>query len=179
MNDRWFFLPINPEQWAIGPVSVGRKGGKIYPIVGQNSQLHAYQEAIGEELNDVEQMPEGKYSLTFYVWRVQAEYEGKTRKIKKHEVDATNIQKATEDALQGVLFGNDRDVRDVRTVVVEQGSSDVVVPGIVIRCSVWDGFDPQEIPEYIWSKIDANAVELSFEDVVDNAHSYHEDEQDF
>jgi len=118
----WFCLPINPEPWAIGPVSVGRRNGGLFPIVGQNAGLAAYQAAIREEMGDGHELLTGRQRIRFYFWRNQVSYmsAGK-RVVQKHVADVTNMQKGLEDALQGVLFENDRDTWDIRSVIVEQG----------------------------------------------------------
>lgn len=124
MSDKmkWFLLEVNPEPWAIGDVSVGRKSGKLFPIVGRNAQLYNYQEAVKELLGDTPMLPPGKYKLEFYFWRQQAAYTSdKNRRVRKHEADATNLQKGLEDALQGILIANDRDVIDIHSTLVEQG----------------------------------------------------------
>jgi Holliday junction resolvase RusA-like endonuclease len=127
---RWFLLEINPEQWAIGDISVGRKNGGLFPIVGRNAQLYNYQQGVKELLDGIQMLPEGKYRLEFFFWRQQITYQGTRKKVKKNQVDATNLQKALEDALQGVLFGNDRDVVDIHSVIVEQGPN--VKPMVVL-----------------------------------------------
>jgi len=95
----------------------------MFPIMGQNQQLAAYQEAIREEMEGAYREPlTGRQAVRFYFWRNQASYVTVSgRKHTKHEADATNMQKALEDALQGVLFDNDRDTWDIRSVIVEQG----------------------------------------------------------
>lgn len=128
-NFRWFVLDLNPEPWAIGPVGYARRNGKMSAYVGRNAQLDAYKEAVAEELKEAlagsnagDYFIEGKVELRLYFWRNRAEYKTpQARTHRKHDADATNMQKATEDALQGILFKNDKDVNDVRTVVVEQG----------------------------------------------------------
>lgn len=150
MNDaRWFTIEVNPDPWAIGPLGVGRKqGGKLYPYVGANAQLVAYQEAVKELLANVEKLPTGEYKLTFYFWRrLDAHASGR-----KHYADATNLVKACEDALQGVLIENDRLVRDVRGVIVEQESD--TKPMVVLKAEMWGGLDPHEIPQHIWEQVD-------------------------
>lgn len=122
--ESWIALAINPEPWAIGPVSVGRKNGGLFPIVGQNAQLAAFQEAVREELNGYQGAAgdDERLKITFYFWRTLDSYETKRgTRHRKHVVDATNMQKALEDALQGILFENDRTNHDIRSVVVEQG----------------------------------------------------------
>jgi Holliday junction resolvase RusA-like endonuclease len=148
MNDRWFVLSINPDPWAIGPLGVGKRNGKMFPYVGRNTQLDSYKQAIKEELREIEPLPQGDYELNFYFWRRLDEH-GSGR---KHIADATNMQKATEDALQDVLFDNDRNVRDIRSVVVEQDSD--TTPCVVIRARLWQGLNPEEIPEHVWEQVD-------------------------
>lgn len=117
----WIALDVNPEPWAIGPVGVARRGGKIQPYVGRNAQLAEYQAAVKEELGEQE-MLEGKIVLRFFFWRNRADYvTPQARTHRKHEADLTNLQKATEDALQGVLFKNDKDVADIHSTMVAQG----------------------------------------------------------
>lgn len=124
---RWFILEVNPEPWAIGPVGYARRGGKMTAYVGRNQQLDAFKEAVREEMKDIIGNDDGtfisgKVELRFYFWRNRAEYTTpQARTHRKHEADATNMQKATEDALQGILFKNDKDTNDIRSVVVEQG----------------------------------------------------------
>jgi Holliday junction resolvase RusA-like endonuclease len=177
-EEYWHFIPLNAEPWSVGPLSLGRRNGKMYPMIGQNTQLHMYQEAIKEALEDVKALPEGKYALTFYVWRSVDSYQStRGRKVHRNVVDATNIQKATEDALQGILFNNDRDVRDIRTVIVEQEAN--TTPGIVLHARPWEALDPSEIPDHVWSQIDTNAIELSFDYSAEPMHNYHTDEEVF
>lgn len=134
MTLRWYGLLINPEPWAMGQVSVGKKNGRVFPIVGKNSQLAAYQEAVRESME--EQWPDkitGDVRLVFLFWRNLAVYTSQTgRQVQKHKPDTTNLQKATEDALQGILFKNDNQVVDVRSHMVEVGTETVgrVVIGI-------------------------------------------------
>ena len=121
---RWFIIPVNPEPWAVGNIGVGRRGDKLTAYMGQNNQLASYKEAIREELETLWPHPpiEGKVALRLFFWRRQDVYErAKGGKHMKHEVDATNLQKSTEDALQGMVLGNDRDVQFVSSFLVEQG----------------------------------------------------------
>lgn len=144
---RWFVLPINPDPWAVGPVGVGKRGGKYYPYIGRNNQLHSYQQAIKEELEDVPPLTPGLYDLRFWFWRrLDSHASGK-----KHIADVTNLQKATEDALQGVLFDNDRDVRKVTSQIVEQ--SEDAKPMIVIRALPYLGFNEGALPDHVWGDI--------------------------
>jgi hypothetical protein len=113
---RWYRVDVNPEPWAVGPLGVGRRNGKPYPYVGPNMQLKAYQEAVKEEiLTQDPAMVEGGLSLIFVFWR-QVE-----RDLAKNYADVTNLQKATEDAVQGILYENDRATRYVQSFMAEQG----------------------------------------------------------
>ena len=90
-------------------------------FVGRNQQLDAYKEAVREALGPQTKI-EGKVALQLFFWRNRAEYTTpQARAHRKHEADLTNLQKATEDALQGVLFDNDRDVSVCESYLVEQG----------------------------------------------------------
>jgi Holliday junction resolvase RusA-like endonuclease len=151
---KWYIIEdVNPQPWAIGPLGVGRRPGGMYPYVGPNKQLTTFQNAIREELSDLEGLSfEGDVELEFFVWRKIEQHQGSSRKISGHQADATNIQKALEDALQGCLFANDRQVRRISTTVVEQGRD--VKPRIVIAAAAFRGFDPSHIPDFIWMEID-------------------------
>lgn len=118
----WFCIGINPEPWAVGPLQVGRRNGKVFPTMGRNAGLAAYQEAIREELGDDFIPIKGKQIVRFYFWRNQPTYLTEAGRMhQKHVADVTNMQKALEDALQGVIFDNDRDTWDIRSVIVDQG----------------------------------------------------------
>lgn len=130
----WYLLRVNPEPWTVGTLGVGRKKGGVFPTVAKDANLAAYQEAIKEELGDIKLDYEalGKVDVTFYFWRNLARYRTPSGRLHvKHIADATNMQKATEDACQGILFGNDRDNAKVTSVVVAQG---VDVEGKVAIC---------------------------------------------
>ena len=132
---RWYLLWLNPEPWSVGDAFVGKKGGKNFARVSPNPNLVTYQAAVREELEDAEPLDEGAYKLTFYLWRDLSGYiSASDRVVRQHQADATNMQKALEDALQGVLFDNDRYVRDIRTVIVQQGKN--IEPRILIKAEV-------------------------------------------
>lgn len=136
-NDyHWFVLDVNPEPWAIGDLSVGRKGGKYFPIVGRNNNLHMYKEAVKEALGSPDLWFDGKVELQFYFWRRRDQYKTpQARTHRKHEADGTNLSKATEDALQGVFFKNDKDVRRCVWEIVEQGEE--ITPCVIVGIRAW------------------------------------------
>lgn len=148
----WFVLDLSPEPWAIGPVGYSRRGGKMSAYVGQNQQLNAYEEAVAEsvrdQLPDDFKIPEGKMALTLFFWRNRAEYTTPAaRTHRKHEADATNMQKATEDALQGVLYNNDKDNLVVASVVMAQGPE--VIGKVVIHLELLS----DSYSEEVWSTL--------------------------
>lgn len=119
-----YFLPgINPEPWTAPNVAVGRRNGKPFPQVFKSAALTAYQEAIKEALADCHPIMEmGDLDVTFYLWRQLPAYDTeKQRKHRRHVADATNMQKALEDACNGILWKDDRDNICVATEVMEQG----------------------------------------------------------
>lgn len=167
---RWFVLDINPEPWAIGPVGYSRRNGKMSAYVGRNQQLDAYKQAVKEAIGEDHELIEGKVKLEFFFWRNRAEYSTpQARTHRKHEADATNLQKATEDALQGILFKNDKDVNDVHSVIVEQGPD---IPGRIV-IAVTESQDLPEVmsifPQHVYDLLDAldgqgSQLEFNFND---------------
>lgn len=125
-ESHWYCSFINPTPWT--SPSLGRAGKK--PVLYKSAELRTYQAALVDDL--VEHYPElnegimpfpadTPLSLKFYFWRRLDRYGSVGRKQTRNRADATNMQKATEDALQGVLFTNDRHVTRATSVVVEQG----------------------------------------------------------
>lgn len=135
-----YALGLNPEPWAIGPVTpTRRKNGSLGASVGQNAQLNAYKEAVRESLQlQNPELVSGEVQLNMWFSRTLARHVTKATEaqINKHWADVTNLQKATEDALQGVLIENDRNVRQVYSTVVDQGMH--VLPWLVIQVSPYD-----------------------------------------
>lgn len=138
---------INPEPWTAPLAAAGRKGGRVYATVSKSASLKAYQQAVREcamdalnELDDdIEPIHDDNVSLRFWLWR-QLLPSG----VGSHRADATNMQKALEDALQGIIFENDRQVVDIQTVIVAQRED--VEPLIVIEWGLAGG---AFLPQYI------------------------------
>lgn len=155
MSEQWFVLPLNPYPWKVPPMSAARKGNKLFVRAGRDEGLHTYKEAIRDILSEhATKMITGGVSLRLWFWRNIPEYtthQGRT--ARKHEADATNIQKATEDALQGIFYKNDKDVRHVESYIVEQSSE---APSILMICvSPYDGFwEDARTPVAIREQID-------------------------
>lgn len=166
-NMKWYVLPLNPEQWAVGPLSVGRKNGKPFPIMGRNQQLHHYQEAVKSELRRqrAEMVPldptslNDAYELVFVFHQVLESWTSTSgRKSSDKEADLTNLVKATEDAIQGVLIENDRAVRK-HTNFVERSSVEGTTPYVVIGVALYWGIDPSDFPVEIWEGVDLAVAE--------------------
>lgn len=136
MSDEiWYVVDgVNPEPWESPEGSVARKAGKMYVQMHKPFKLRAFQEDFAQsfkEQNDEWTTSEEEMALTFYVWR------NVDHLIKANIADATNMQKAIEDALQGILYKNDRQVQDVRTLIVAQDND--VEPAVVIQIRPWPG----------------------------------------
>lgn len=128
----WVLTGINPIPWRAPEVSVGKKGGKFVPRVYKHETVRAYQEAVADEIRRAyEPTPSTcELEVEFYFWRQLDSPNSK-------KVDATNLQKSTEDALHGLLFENDQKVQRVTSTIVEQ--SDGVEPLIVIAFKPYRG----------------------------------------
>lgn len=170
-NGQWYVLDLNPIQWAVGPVVTGRKGGKIYGNIGRNQELHAYKEAVREALEDIAVLIPGEVELRLYFWRQREEYvTHQARTHRKHEADLTNLQKAFEDALQDLCIENDKNVRAVRTVVVEQAVN--TTPCVAFKVEPWQGMDPDELPTSVWMRVDSlsSSRESPLQLAIDETH---------
>ena len=111
-----YAFPINPQPWAMGTVTP-------YKRVAPNKTLVAYQSAIRDSLADAGAVIlDGPYSIRFTFARTRERFINPAGKHGvQNQADATNMQKATEDAMQGVLIGNDRDVFHVESDNLPQG----------------------------------------------------------
>lgn len=156
VTSKWYIIDdVNPEPWAIGPLGVGKRhDGKWYPYVGPNQQLVTYQRAVKEQLEDfTPPMLSGAVGLRFFFWRrLPLVSTTSGRSHRSHVADATNLQKGLEDALQGIFFGNDVQVKDIKSVIVEQ--SGTTQSKIVINVYSIAAFDPSEIPDFVWNELD-------------------------
>lgn len=149
-----YALPINPEPWAVGSAFVKRGGGKTFAAIAPDKTLRTYQEAVRAELESlgVKEVP-GKYMLELYFYRQNAQYtDAAGRRRTRNRPDVTNMQKATEDALQGVLIGNDRDVVSVSSHLVEAGPE--VDPKVVVCLTYGLDLESVPVPGFVMSAID-------------------------
>lgn len=130
----WYLLPLNAEPWKVPSASIGRARGKLHIEMHKDRGLVAYQEAVKEQMAtlypDAPKL-EGEVDITFYFWRHLALYQGAKKLVTRNACDATNAQKALEDALQGILYDNDKANVHVESWVMEQGSH--VEPLTMIR----------------------------------------------
>ena len=122
----WYLVEgVNPEPWTAPEGTVGRKGGKSFVQFHKPQQARQYQESLKSEFqiqNPQAVKVAGDIEIVFYFWRQLPTFEiheGKKTRQSAY-ADATNLQKSTEDALQGILYNNDRDIISVRSVIVEQ-----------------------------------------------------------
>lgn len=114
----WFLIEgINPEPWQASEGSVGRKKGGTFVQFHKPSGLADYQNALAESFK--RRYPDvvpatGTAELVFYFWReVNPDAKAKV-------ADATNLLKAAEDALQKILYENDRQIKHAQSYIVEQ-----------------------------------------------------------
>lgn len=133
----WYMVEgINPQPWE---ASEGQVVGRRKVVFHKTDQLRFYQLALGVSFTD--QNP--RYvalktgiplKVLFLFWR-EIEVVEKTGggTSRSNIADATNLQKAAEDALQNVLYGNDQKNVDVRSRIVEQDVG--VSPRIMIYIS--------------------------------------------
>lgn len=136
---------VNPEPWAMGTASAGRRGGTVKASVAPNQKLQVYQNAMREEIswmmvNKALQTFEGDMRIRLWFWRqVETGHAGPARRaMTGNYADSTNLQKATEDAMQGLLYMNDRHTRAISSEIVEQGPE--VEPSIVIHIESYEPF---------------------------------------
>lgn len=143
-----YFLPVNPEPWAVGKVGVGRKNGKTFPTVGPNAKLVSFQQEVREWFEDQKvDMIRGDVELEFFFWRKLDQYQGPKRTVTTNEADATNMQKATEDALQGILYPNDSAVRRITSEIIAQGLD--IEGAIGIRATLYDQNADDMLPGWL------------------------------
>lgn len=148
-----YALPINPEPWVVGNAYVGRGGGKAFARIAPDKTLKLYQEAVRAELEaqGAEVMP-GKYVLELFFYRHNAQYtDAAGRRRTRNTPDVTNMQKATEDALQGVLIDNDRNVISVYSSLLAAGPE--VEPAVVISLAYGIEREHSPAPRFVQDAI--------------------------
>lgn len=134
MPSQTFYIFTNPEPWRVPPMHPGwsKQSGKMIVKAGADTMLKAYQEEVQDVLRaQGAYMMKPNYRLTFFFHRT-SESETSPRAGRRSRSDATNMQKALEDALQGVVIENDRDVIDVRSCIIKPDSI-ITEPFIAMR----------------------------------------------
>jgi Holliday junction resolvase RusA-like endonuclease len=145
----WFFLPTNPVPWSVGTAGVRRGPKGLTAYISPVPELVAYQRAVRDEFEnrytgryDEENIGSAPVGITFYFDRRLDQYELDSGRMQQsHEADATNMQKATEDALQGILFDNDRQVKLITSCILGQGPE---CTGFVV-IEMWRHTDTREM----------------------------------
>jgi hypothetical protein len=146
-------------------MSVARgKGGGMFVKAGRDQQLYNYQEAVRDELKRQQaellflQPGDDGYELAFYFHHVLEAYQtasGRTARDK--ESDLTNLVKATEDALQGIVIDNDKNVikqtNYLQRSPVAEGTR-YPVPYVIVGVARYLGHDPNELPMEVWDRVD-------------------------
>lgn len=112
----WYIIDgINPEPWEAPTGEARRKKAPakgFYVQMVSTEKQRSYQDAVRDAMKDTYGEPDMAtvdIAVSFFFWRQ-----------KSNIADATNLQKSTEDALQGILFKNDRQVKKVSSEIVEQ-----------------------------------------------------------
>lgn len=144
---QWYFVPVNPQPWTTPPFYPARAGGKMIVKAGRNESNEVFKQAVKEELlRQGATMLTGKWNrVTLGFWRRREQYKdsiGRTRT--KNWADATNMQKLTEDALQGILFENDRDNFEITSRIVQQDIT--TTPGVLILCESFEEIPGWSLP---------------------------------
>lgn len=119
----WYVLNLNPVPWTAGEVSWASGGnGSRRPYMRPSKDLKNFQQAIKDEMEDWVTISFATEVDVLFVFSRSLDeiVRGGARKSRVHQADATNMQKATEDALQGILFGNDNQNRVVSSIIYEQ-----------------------------------------------------------
>lgn len=143
-----FVHGINPEPWRSPSLGITRRNGRAQPAAYKDENLRSYQEALHEvvfnaiaeraEIDTLPVYPKGEQlAVSFAFWRQLDTYSPGTggRKNVRQRPDVTNLIKAAEDALQGVLYHDDKANRLVNGELVAVGPD--VEPGIIIVIRPW------------------------------------------
>lgn len=135
VNKRLYVIHgLNPEPWTSPDGSIARKNGKLYVQMHKSQTLDAFQNALIEEMRRFPKLDlmEGDVELALFLWRDLPVYTAESgRQVRRHRADATNLQKAIEDALQGLVYKNDSQVVHAETWIMEQHGD--VEPVIIIE----------------------------------------------
>ena len=130
-----FAFGINPEPWAMGDGSIKYNAltKKNYIKFAPNLTLKQYQDALRSSLKEAgATMLLPNYSIRIWINRQTVNYLANAGgRGNRNQADGTNILKGTEDALQEIVIGNDRDVIHGDWIMMAQDRN--VTPRIVIE----------------------------------------------
>lgn len=138
----WYVSQVNPVPWKAPTATVrGGAGGKRWVQFFSPEELVTYKEGLADDLltkyPKIKMIEDDPIELEFFFFRSLDQLGQKgNRKHRAHVADATNLQKSTEDALQGLLFKNDVQVKRVTSNVIEQTGD--TQPCVVIRLDLHD-----------------------------------------
>jgi Holliday junction resolvase RusA-like endonuclease len=126
---------LNPIPWQASNGRIGRRGGKPYVQFYKPENLTNYQEALAEVIGQAQPFPPfpkgTPLDVTFLFWREREQYHGQSGKlVTASRADTTNMVKATEDALHGIMWADDVDNLAVHGYTVAQGKD--VTPRIAV-----------------------------------------------
>lgn len=150
-------MDLNPEPWTEGSPGIGFRGKQRYPTLVKDARLRDYQDGVKDNIKqaypNLEMYPEGiELHLICKFWRQLDKYtSGTGRQTQRKVADATNMTKAIEDALQGILYKNDRQVKHSEGEIIMEGED--VAPRILILCI-------ERTREPRWQEL-ANQLELA------------------
>lgn len=143
----WYSIQgVNPEPWESPESFVRRVKGSDKLSVGHHSsrRMRLFQDSVKEEFPIQNpgfiNLGTAALDVRFYLWRSVAVFENASgRVVEGNDVDATNCQKALEDALQGILYKNDTNNVQVSTWLHQAVD---IEPFIIIRVELSDGECP-------------------------------------
>lgn len=125
MAEQSFCIFTNPEPWRVPPMSPGRgKNGHLIVKSGRDQMLSSYQEEVREALlAQGAYMMDPGYKIELYFYRIQETVNtGSGKRNMRNRADATNMQKAFEDALQGTVIHNDVDTVSIASRIIPAGT---------------------------------------------------------
>lgn len=141
---------INPQPWTVGVLGIAwSKGAQRhpYPTLTKSGQLDIYQKALMDAV--YAKLPPGfvqydePLAVHFLFWRQLESWVNEKGKMSRSmTADATNLQKAAEDAIQKVVYKNDQSNVRVQTDIVEQ--TNFTTPLIVIKVRPF-ARDPEDL----------------------------------
>jgi len=161
MNDVYWIHDITPQPWEVQAQSYKAGGRWCKARLISPDQLREYRDELSRTF--VQQYPltlpaRGLLKVEFKFWRNTADG--------AELADATNLLKATEDALEGILYDNDRNNRLVSSEIIQQ--DDQAPNAIMVTVSEYEVSAIEIPPRIIMNKerrrveadIDVDAFEL-------------------